>query len=395
MVYSRTLVQSLCFLVCIWLFHAQDARSQYGFNSIPWNGAIGSQPWGNNYVASTLQVPAWSGYANWGAPWGNGAQTWQLGAVTLNTTNGVLVQQVVPGSIAERAGLRSGDLIVSVAGNQVGFTGGRLVDLIYEINRMVDARGQVRLTVLEAVSRQLRTKTLQITPQYSSNGAVTGRVFMDATSGWSGNYTLKVELLNVSRPYLSASGGSTYVNAYGPGPFSFSIYTNPTYVNSADRYRLVATLYDSNRQVVAYGTLDIASPASAPGAVYDLRLSQIASSLPSYLPSYGSYYPNQNLVIEAFRRYLNREPSVSELQAWLQQLATNSITLQEMKAEILASPSFYDRVGNNPDQFIRLMIESSNQFIAPLDAIQFWRVRLDQLNGDRLTLAREYVQSLG
>ncbi|MFN8741379.1 MAG: hypothetical protein ACK5YR_15755 [Pirellula sp.] len=62
-----------------------------------------------------------------------------------------------------------------------------------------------------------------------------------------------------------------------------------------------------------------------------------------------------------------------------------------MKAEILASPSFYDRVGNNPDQFIRLMIESSNQFIAPLDAIQFWRVRLDQLNGDRLTLAREYV----
>jgi hypothetical protein len=269
------------------------------------------------------------------------------------------------------------------------------VDLIYEINRRVDANGQVRLTVLEAVSRQLRTKTLSITPQYPSSGAVTGRIFMDATSGLSGNYTLKVELLNVSRPYLSASGGSTYVNAYGPGPFPFSIYANPTYVNSADRYRLVASLYDANRQVIAYGTLDIVSPASAPGAVYDLRLSPTASSLPGNLPSYGSYYPNQNLVIEAFRRYLNREPSVSELQAWLQQLATNTISLQEMKAEILASPSFYDRVGNNPDQFIRLMIESSSQFIAPLDAIQFWRVRLDQLNGDRLTLAREYVQSLG
>jgi hypothetical protein len=68
----------------------------------------------------------------------------------------------------------------------------------------------------------------------------------------------------------------------------------------------------------------------------------------------------------------------------LQQLATNSISLQEIKAEILADASFYDRVGNNPDQFI-----------APLDAIQFWRVRLDQLNGDRLILARGYVQSLG
>ena len=395
MFYARTLVQTLCCFACVAVFLSGEARSQYGFNAIPWNGSIGGQPWGNSYVASTLQVPAWNGYANVVGTWGNGVQNWQLGAVTLNTANGVLVQQVVPGSIADRAGLRSGDLIVSVAGSQVGFTGGRLVDLIYEINRRMDANGQVRLTVLDAVSRQLRTKTLQITPQYSSNGAVTGRVFMDTTSGWSGNYTLKVELLNVSRPYLSASGGSTYVNAYGPGPFPFSIYANPTYVNSSDRYRLVASLYDANRQVIAYGTLDIVSPTSAPGAVYDLRLSPTASSLPSYLPSYGSYYPNQNLVNEAFRRYLNREPSVSELQAWLQQLATNSISLQEMKAEILASPSFYDRVGNNPDQFIRLMIESSSQFIAPLDALQFWRVRLDQLNGDRLTLAREYIQSLG
>ncbi len=70
----------------------------------------------------------------------------------------------------------------------------------------MDANGQVRLTVLDAVSRQFRTKTLSITPQYPSSGAVTGRVFMDRANGWSGNYTLKVELLNVSRPYLSASG---------------------------------------------------------------------------------------------------------------------------------------------------------------------------------------------
>ncbi|MFN8741378.1 MAG: PDZ domain-containing protein [Pirellula sp.] len=153
-----------------------------------------------------MQVPAWNGYSNGGGTFGTGLQSWQLGAVTLNSANGVLVQQVVPGSIADRAVLRSGDLIVSVAGSQVGFTGGRLVDLIYEINRRVDANGQVRLTVLDAVSRQLRTKTLSITPQHPSSGAVTGRVFMDRANGWSGNYTLKVELLNVSRPYLSASG---------------------------------------------------------------------------------------------------------------------------------------------------------------------------------------------
>jgi C-terminal processing protease CtpA/Prc len=73
-----------------------------------------------------------------------------------------LVQRVLPIGIAERAGLRSGELIVSVAGSQVGFTVVSLVDLIYEINRRADTRGQVRLTVLEAVARQFRTKTLQI-----------------------------------------------------------------------------------------------------------------------------------------------------------------------------------------------------------------------------------------
>ncbi|MFO0380107.1 MAG: PDZ domain-containing protein [Pirellula sp.] len=78
-----------------------------------------------------MQVPAWNGYSNGGGTFGTGLQSWQLGAVTLNSANGVLVQQVVPGSIADRAGLRSGDLIVSVAGSQVGFTGGRLFDLIY------------------------------------------------------------------------------------------------------------------------------------------------------------------------------------------------------------------------------------------------------------------------
>jgi hypothetical protein len=74
---------------------------------------------------------------------------------------------------------------------------------------------------------------------------------MDTTSGWSGDYTRTVELLNVSRPYLCASVGSTYVNAYAPGPFPFSIYTNLTYVNSAERYRLVSSHYDANRQVIA------------------------------------------------------------------------------------------------------------------------------------------------
>jgi C-terminal processing protease CtpA/Prc len=121
----------------------------------------------------------------------------------------VLVQQVVPGSIAQRSGLKQGDIIVSVGGAQVGYSNGRVVDLIYEINRRVDSNGQVRLTVLESTSRQLRTYNLNIAQRPVANFTVSGRLFVDSGVLSYGSNTIKVELLNVTRPYMTASGGST------------------------------------------------------------------------------------------------------------------------------------------------------------------------------------------
>jgi len=177
------------------------------------------------------------------------------------------------------------------------------------------------------------------------------------------------------------------------GPFPFSISRNPSYVNVNDRYRLVATLYDANRQVVAYTTVDINSPVSSSPVSYDLRLQSPQSGSPIFNSSYGYYYPEQNIIYDTFRQYLGRDPSASEAQAWQQQLALGLTPLSELKAEVIASPAFYDRVGNNPDQFIKLMIESTTKQQAPFDRVQYWRARLDSYGGDRLRLAREYVQS--
>ncbi len=390
---KRSLVFRFVVFVIIFFGIGRASLAQYGFVPNPVYGSGYGGAWGNYYSASAIQLPSWTASPVVNYPWTNNWQGWQLGATIQNTPSGVLVQQVVPGGIAQIAGLKPGDVIVAVGGSQVGYTNGRVVDLIYEINRRVDVNGKVRLTVLDSASRQMRTYNLNISQRPSAASVVSGRVFLDAGYLPYGNSTIKVELLNVSRPYMTATGGSSYLNAYGQGPFPFSIYTNSSYMNPQDSYRLVATLYDSNRQVIAYGTQDIGVPFAGGFASYDIRLQGMNMSLPNQVTSFGYYYPSQNEITEAFRQYLSREPSASESQAWQQQMATSATSLTEMKAEIIASPAFYDRVGNNPDQFVKLMIESTTRSIAPLDRMQYWRNRLAQLNGDRLTLAREYIAS--
>jgi hypothetical protein len=110
------------------------------------------------------------------------------------------------------------------------------------------------------------------------------------------------------------------------------------------------------------------------------------------VPAFGTYYPNQNSVTEVFQQLLGRAPSVSEAQVWAQQLASGSITLSEMRAQVLASPAFYDRAGNNPDLFIQQMIVAITRQPAPVQQVQSWRSRLDFFAGNRLMLSREFLR---
>ena len=65
----------------------------------------------------------------------------------------------------------------------------------------------------------------------------------------------------------------------------------------------------------------------------------------------------------------------------------------EVKAELLASPAFYDRAGNVPDLFVQRMIETVSGQPARIDQIQYWRSRLDSYGGMRLAVAREYLRT--
>ena len=80
-------------------------------------------------------------------PGGQPTGTYKLGITPRNSDTGVQILQVAVGSVAQRSGLEANDVIVNVAGYQVGVVGGRLYDIGDELAKRVDARGRVSLLV--------------------------------------------------------------------------------------------------------------------------------------------------------------------------------------------------------------------------------------------------------
>jgi uncharacterized lipoprotein YbaY len=385
----------LLFIAACCLNNSASLRAQYGFGTsyAPMAGYYGNE-WGNYYSGSLLQVPQWIGGTGMIQPVAATSQNWQLGAYLMNTANGVMIQQVVPGGLAALSGLKAGDIVVSVAGVQVGYLNGRTVDLVQEMTRRADMYGRVRLVVLDSISRQLNNVDVVIAQQPQFASSIVGEVSFDRGVYLSTYGTLKVELQNASRPFMQVAGGSDYKQTYGNGPFLYSIRYNPQYIIPTDRYRLVATLYDTNRMVIAYAAQDIAAPIPGTQSAYNLRLQAPSLYGTGGVNTVAYYPPDMSAMSQIFRQYLGREASLSESQAWSSQLASGALSMSEMKAELLASPAFYDRAGNNPDLFIQRMIETVTGQPARFDQIQNWRVRLSAYGGMRLPVAREFLTSV-
>lgn len=389
----RNAFLGICVGLCC-LMHSVVSHAQYGFSpAYAATSGYGSE-WGNYYSGSIMQLPQWGGVPSVTQPISSSWRNWQLGAYLLNTTNGVVIQQVVPGGLAEASGLKAGDVVVSVAGFQVGYINGRTVDLVYEINRRVDIYGRVPLVVLDSFTRQLKNLNLVIAQSPQTVSSIVGEVSFDRGVFIPSYGALKVELQNVSRPFMQVGGGSDYRQTYGNGPFAYSIRYDPQYITPTDRYRLVATLYDANRMVVGYAAQDISAPLPGTQLAYNLHLQSPTLYGSGTVNTVTYAPPDMTILYQTFRQYMGRDPSLSEAQAWSSQLARGTITVSEMKAEILASVGFYDRSGNNPDLFIQHMIEVVTGQQARFDQIQAWQVRMGYYGGMRLPIAREFLTSV-
>lgn len=81
------------------------------------------------------------------------------------------IRAVDRGGAAESAGLEVGDLIVTVAGYQVGRVGGRVYTLENELQRQADAAGRVRLLLQNRRNNQLTNVEVRLQRGQAGGGS--------------------------------------------------------------------------------------------------------------------------------------------------------------------------------------------------------------------------------
>ena len=97
-----------------------------------------------------------------GARWVPPRSEWKLGVWGYSTDSGVVVTRVSPGSAAARAGIESGDKIVTVGGYQIGYVGDLLYPLGFELQRHAGRRGDVLLLVQNVRNEELMNLNVQL-----------------------------------------------------------------------------------------------------------------------------------------------------------------------------------------------------------------------------------------
>ena len=140
-----------------------------------------------------------------------------------------MVRQVMRDSAAARAGVVPGDVIVCVAGDQVGRVGNQIYDLEEEVSRHATSRGRVSMLMMDRRLGRLRSVNVQLGTRVSglkgTLSVVDGRRLpMDAV--------VTIRLENQSRPSFQVRNGETSfrLSSFGVGNVPFQLNYDTRYI---------------------------------------------------------------------------------------------------------------------------------------------------------------------
>ncbi|MCA9053560.1 MAG: YbaY family lipoprotein [Planctomycetaceae bacterium] len=337
-----------------------------------------------------------------GIGWGQGQQ-WQLGVQVQNTTTGVVLTQVLPGSPAANGGLRVGDRILAVGGHQVGYVDGRLVDLGDEINQHIGPNGQITLLVFNAQQGQVQSGPLTLT---STGGNLQGTAVVQGGSvRLSRQAMMTVQMRDTSHNHWTGVVvAQTSVRAWR-SPISFQLAYNPTQVYPGHRYAIDAEITDQGRVVYRTNTPAVFVPGAGNNAI-TLVLTPAAIQVPGVgvpgtgipgvgvLPGGGGVYFPYDQVNGWYQSYLGRQPTAQELQSW-QQHVQQGRPVNDIQAYLLGSSEYYDRQRNDPNQYLRGVYQSLRGREPTPQQLQDWRQQYDRTGGVRSRFVQQQLQTQG
>jgi uncharacterized lipoprotein YbaY len=374
------------FLIAAGLSSGAPARAQVRFG-----GATSSNDLYNN-------MPAWSG-SNWlGSNWlGNSqlpTQDWRLGVQVDNLDTGVFVRQVAPNSAASRANLEVNDVIVAVAGQQVGIVDGRPVDLGIEIKRRADSNGTVTLLVQDGSSGRLASIRVRLD---GSQTSLRGQVVIRDRVQIPSDALVNVNIENLSHPNYVVRNGETTAYVNGQYTIPFEIAYDPTFIAAGDVYQLRAritsagrVIFDTIQPVRVLGNNPTDNVQIAVAAIQPTNLAN--NSLPVIAAGYGGNDPLLAQYRQTYRRYLGRDPSDIEIAAFSVS-PTASLDLEALPINLMASQQYYDAVGNNDNIWITSVFQKIiGRPPTPQESAQ-WLQYFGELRGSRVELLRQLVRS--
>jgi uncharacterized lipoprotein YbaY len=304
-----------------------------------------SSDWPTGSTALDRLVPA--PLAGASGAWNNQPNPWRLGVAIENLETGVLLSDVERGLPADSAGLKRGDVIISVGGFQVGYVDGVLFDLGDELRRRADPDGRVTMLAFDGRTRQLRSLPVTLAPT-SAAGGVRGQILCRERISFTRQALLIVRLRDVTFPTWQnvVVGQQQIPNPPNP-PIPFAIDFDPSTVYSDHRYAVDAWLVDQGRIIVQTASPVNVNPLAV-GTPLQVSLVKPSSSAP---PSNVFVAPQLDRINQWYRQYLLRDATPQELAAWQAHLQAGR-PVDEVQAYLLSSSEYYDRVGNQSSRYL-------------------------------------------
>ncbi|MFM8706672.1 MAG: YbaY family lipoprotein [Planctomycetia bacterium] len=326
-----------------------------------------------NRDASVAVTPA--GYSVAASP---RPASYPLGIMARNTATGVEVVSVNQGSVAQSAGLQSGDTIVTVGGYQVGLVGDKLYDVGDEVSRRVAPNGQVPLLV-----RNGRTGTLLLTPAQfgSTSRAITGVLTTAQGVQVPSTAVITVRLLDITEPQwrdVALTQGQLPV-ARG---FPVSYRLDPPAATPAHRYAVDARVEDGGR-VLLQTVLPVAVPSLDREQRVDLVLAQQAA------PAANAVAPAAQIQ-QWIQTYLGRPPRPYETEVWLADLQQGK-SLTDVQAGILSSSEYFERQRSNRDLYVTDVFRQLYGTAPTPAQLADLQTRYDRAGGVRLPFVQQLL----
>ncbi|REJ89702.1 MAG: hypothetical protein DWQ34_01185 [Planctomycetota bacterium] len=314
---------------------------------------------------------------------------WRLGVYSQDTDIGVKILRVVAGSPAERAGLEKDDLIVAVAGYQVGIVNGVHYDCGYEFENRADAQGNVKLLVQDHRNKQLVNLPVKLDSRLEKvSGTISyrNRIFLPQNA---------VALIELREHRTTGPGivlGDQRVEEIRQIPIPYEIEYDPLDINPRRTYVVHATISANGRTL--YTTTDqYAVITNNRGQTAAVTVVQAPQNPAQTAEDQRAEIEAQ--IVQYFRDYMGREPRPDEMPVWTAQVLERGRTLADVQADLLSNPQVWHRCEHDEARFIQLMSESITGRQLTQDELDYWVWRLQQSGGLRRDLAADFLANKG